>query len=92
MRTVGIRELKQNASAVIEEVSEGAVFVVTDRGRAVATLAPLKKTVLEGMQAEGRIRPARRTAKELGPALKPLKRIEATLSALIIEAREKERY
>jgi prevent-host-death family protein len=92
MRTVGIRELKQNASAVVEQVASGTTFVITDRGREVATLAPLKKTMLQRMRAEGRIRPASRSANELGPAPKPLKALNVSLSASIIAARDDERY
>ncbi|MSY48009.1 MAG: type II toxin-antitoxin system prevent-host-death family antitoxin, partial [Actinobacteria bacterium] len=36
MRQVGIRALKQNASEVIAEVTNGETIVITDRGRPVA--------------------------------------------------------
>lgn len=38
---MGIRDLKQNASAVVARVRAGESFLVTDRGRAVARLTPL---------------------------------------------------
>jgi len=40
MATVGVRELKANLSAYLKRVGAGAHLTVTDRGRAVATLAP----------------------------------------------------
>jgi prevent-host-death family protein len=40
MRSVGIRELRQNLSRYISEVREGESFVVTERGREVARLTP----------------------------------------------------
>lgn len=41
METVGIRALKQNASAVIARVAKGESIEVTDRGRPVAKIVPL---------------------------------------------------
>jgi len=41
--TVGIRELKQNASAVVARAARGEALVVTDRGRPVARLLPLER-------------------------------------------------
>jgi prevent-host-death family protein len=40
MRSVGIRELRQNLSRYIAEVRDGESFVVTERGREVARLLP----------------------------------------------------
>lgn len=38
--SVGIRELRQNLSRYIEQVKQGESFMVTERGREVARLAP----------------------------------------------------
>lgn len=43
MERVGVRELRQNLSAWLRRVREGEAFEVTDRGEAVALLAPLPK-------------------------------------------------
>lgn len=60
MGTVGIRELKQNAGAVIRRVEGGEVVEVTDRGRPVARIVPLRPaSVLDRLVAEGRATPAR---------------------------------
>jgi len=43
MAEIGIKELKATASAVIDEVQEGASFVVTKRGRPAAVLMPIEE-------------------------------------------------
>jgi prevent-host-death family protein len=40
MERVGVRELRQNLSKYLVEVKRGETFVVTERGREVARLAP----------------------------------------------------
>lgn len=40
-REVGIRELKDHASAVVDAVQSGEAVTVTRRGRAVARLVPI---------------------------------------------------
>ena len=53
MRTVGIRELKQRASAVVREVREtGAAYEVTYRGRVVARLVPVEEPEREPFDLE----------------------------------------
>jgi prevent-host-death family protein len=56
--TVGIRELRQNLSAVLKRVKAGERLVVTERGRPVALLGPVPEDPLERAIAEGRIIPA----------------------------------
>ena len=41
MEKVGIRDLKARLSLHLQRVREGATLVVTDRGREVATIAPV---------------------------------------------------
>lgn len=41
MRTIGVKELKQNASQVLRDVEAHGSYVVTVAGRPVATLAPI---------------------------------------------------
>src|SRR3954464_4398508 len=54
---VGVRELRQNLSVYLARIAKGETLEVTDRGRAVAILAPLPRpaSVLERLQAEGRL-------------------------------------
>lgn len=74
MDTVGIRELKQNASAVVAEAVGGATITITDRGRPVARLTAIAKTPLQRLLDNGRARPPLRDLLRLpvpakGPAL-----------------------
>ncbi|MGH7722660.1 MAG: type II toxin-antitoxin system Phd/YefM family antitoxin [Candidatus Dormibacteria bacterium] len=38
---MGIRDLKQNASAIVRRAASGETLEITDRGRPVAKIAPL---------------------------------------------------
>ena len=40
MRTAGVREARQNLSALLDEVRMGREVVITERGRPVARLVP----------------------------------------------------
>jgi prevent-host-death family protein len=40
VKIVGIRQLQQNASAVIREVKAGDTVEITERGRVVARIVP----------------------------------------------------
>jgi len=53
---VGVRELRQNLSICLRRVAQGETLEVTDRGRAVAILAPLPAglTAIERLVAAGR--------------------------------------
>ena len=55
MDRVGIRELRQNATAVLRRVAAGETVEVTDRGRAVARIVPMHESSrLAQLMAEGR--------------------------------------
>ena len=59
MSTVGVRELKQNASAVLRRVAAGEIVEVTDRGRPVARIVPLASPdALDRLIEEGGAIPA----------------------------------
>lgn len=91
MKTVGIRALKQNASAVVAEAAAGETVVVTDRGRPVAQLVPLPRSPLADMIASGRARLPKRSIADLPPPLKarPGQRSSAEV---LREMRDDERY
>lgn len=67
---VGIRDLKNNLSRHLENVKAGETITVTDRGKPVAKIEPVRElTNFERMLAEGRITPPsrpKRTAEEHG--------------------------
>ena len=74
MSEVGIRALKQNASAVVATAAAGEPVTITDRGRPVAQLTALPSSRLETLLAAGRGRRARRdvtalSAPDAGPDL-----------------------
>ncbi|MHB8571525.1 MAG: type II toxin-antitoxin system Phd/YefM family antitoxin [Candidatus Dormibacteria bacterium] len=54
MNRVGVRELRQNASKVLDRVKRGESVEVTERGTPVAMIVPLRPVgVLERLVAEG---------------------------------------
>jgi prevent-host-death family protein len=73
MGRVGVRELRQNASAVLRRVLAGESIEITQRGRPVAMIVPLPEPtdVIERLVAEGRARPAKGNLLDLPPPLKP---------------------
>ena len=51
---VGIRELRQQASAILRRVTAGEVVEVTEHGHPIARIVPLRRTTLDQLVAEGR--------------------------------------
>ena len=91
MHTVGVRALKQNASAVVADAAAGEVVTITDRGRAVAQLVPLPAGRLAALVAAGQARPPKGSLAELGPP--PMRRRgRQQLSETLAEMRDEERY
>ena len=71
MQKVGIRDLRQNLSSYLDRVKAGAVFEVTDRGRAVAILKPANRPedAWQQLVDAGAIFPAKASFPEFrGPA------------------------
>jgi prevent-host-death family protein len=59
--TVGLRELRENLKAFVDQAKAGEEVVITDRGKPVARiLATDAQTMFERLVAEGCIRPALR--------------------------------
>ena len=58
MERIGVRELNQHTSRVIERVRRGKVIEVTERGKPVARVIPvpigLRQGLLDRLVAEGR--------------------------------------
>ncbi len=91
MKTIGIRQLRQEASKVLQRVSSGETFEITDRGRPVALLIPLAAgTPLQRLETEGRIDPAGPDLLALGPPL-PLDETHPLPSEALARARQEER-
>jgi len=90
MTRVGIRELRQNASALIRRVIGGEDIEVTDRGRPVARIVPLRKgSVLNQMIVDGRATLARGDLLDLRPL--PPVRGKPRLSDVLARMRADER-
>ncbi len=89
MKTVGIRALKQNASALVAEAASGETIVITDRGEPVAQLMPMSPGGLAALDAAGLVRRARTSLRDLGP---PVRLDGPGLGATIEEMRSDERY
>jgi prevent-host-death family protein len=91
MKTVGIRVLKQNASAVVADAVSGEVVTITDRGRPVAQLVPLPSSRLAQLVAAQRARPAKRSLRDLA---EPPQRApgQPPLSEVLSEMRDAERF
>jgi prevent-host-death family protein len=90
MERVGVRELRQNASAILRRVAAGEVIEVTDRGRAVARIVPMHEASrLAQLVAEGR------ASSVTGDLLdvKPISRIagKPVLSRILADMRSDER-
>ena len=60
MEVIGIRELRQNASAWVAKAKAGVTIQITDRGRPVARLVPLTpaEQARDKLIAEGQLIPA----------------------------------
>ena len=90
MGRVGIRELRQNATAVLRRVSAGEIVEVTDRGRPVARIVPMHETSrLEQLQAEGRATGSSGDVLDLKP-MAPIAR-KPVLSKVLADMRADER-
>jgi antitoxin (DNA-binding transcriptional repressor) of toxin-antitoxin stability system len=91
MSTVGIRALKQNASAVVAEVVGGEVVTITDRGRPVAQITRLPIGRLQALVESGVARLPRRSARDLRmpEALRPS---APSMTDVLRSMRDDERY
>ena len=90
METVGIRELRQNASQVVARVAAGEVITITDRGRPVAQMSPLASSSIERLRERGLITPATRSFGEYCASTKPT--TGPPLSPVLQQLRDEERY
>lgn len=57
---IGIRELRQDASRVIELVEKGDIVLITKHGKPVATLNPIPKSKLQKLIDAGMVIPAKK--------------------------------
>ena len=85
--SVGIRELRQQASRVLDLVKKGEVIIVTERGRPIAEIVPIKKSKLQILLDQGAITHAK---EPFDPAV--WNRTEGPMYPNAVEEFLKERY
>ena len=88
MSRVGVRELRQSASKVLDRVRAGEVVVVTERGRAVARIYPEPDSEWDSLIESGQLRPPYGAValEDVEPSVGPV-----SGSALLAESRVNER-
>jgi prevent-host-death family protein len=91
MGKVGVRALRQDASAVLRRVAGGEQLEVTDRGRPVALIVPIPRgDALARLAVEGRLVRARADLLGLGRPLR-IRPGRERASARLARARAHER-
>jgi len=90
---LGLREANQQFSKAIKAVRAGKEVVLTERGRPVAVIKPIKdedaqEAALHAMADEGLIRPAARKGPMPAPRWRPVQVKGQPLSQTVIEDRE----
>jgi prevent-host-death family protein len=90
---LGLREANQRFSKAIKAVRAGKEVVLTERGRAIAVIKPLREadtqeTALKAMADEGLITLPSRQGPMPAPRWRPVKIKGKPLSQTIIEDRE----
>jgi prevent-host-death family protein len=95
MQSIGVRELRQDASRWLARVRAGESFVITDRGTPIAELGPLRdQDGYNALLAAGRLVPG--SGRPIDTILDELNEAvaidgEASLSTLLAEQRADER-
>jgi prevent-host-death family protein len=88
METVGVRELKIHLSRHLKRVRAGARLIVTERGRSIATIAPVDAPAdvdwAHQLVAEGR---AHWNGGKPAGAKRPPKTTRQTASSIVLEDR-----
>jgi prevent-host-death family protein len=92
MKQIGVRELNQQTSRVLERVRRGETLEITERGQLVARLVPATPVPepLQRLIADGRVAPPTIT----GPMPMPpvLGDPEVDVASVLAEMRDEERW
>ncbi len=92
MEHVGVRALKQNASAVVAAAAAGTPVTITDRGRPTALLSAIPQGRLTQLLTTGRARPPRCPGGIASLPAPAVAGFHGGLSAALRELRDSERY
>lgn len=91
MSRIGLRELSHHTSRIVSRVRAGEVIEVTDHGKPILRLVPIREgeSLRDRLIAEGRLKPARhhRLPDEISSAPQ-----DVSLSEILSEMRDEERY
>jgi prevent-host-death family protein len=93
MATVGMRELNQQTSQILDRVRAGEIIEITDRGVPIAEIRPVGRehSVLARLIADGRLAPA-----TIDPAVLPMLPMQpldgVNVADLLAADREGERW
>ena len=90
---LGLREANQQFSKAIKAVRAGKEVVLTERGRPIAVIKPIKgkdalNVALQAMVDEGLLKPASRKGPTPTPRWRPVKVKGKPLSQTVIDDRE----
>ena len=89
--SVGVRELRQSASQILDQVKEGVSVEITEHGVPVAHIVPITRSLYEEYLENGRIIPARNPNREFTlPSGKITKGKQ--LSEILIDERRSARF
>ena len=91
MQSVGVRDLRQNASKVLDAVKAGAIIEITEHGVPVARLAPIKRSLYDDYIESGLIKPAENPDWRPHPGRVKIKGSK-TSTDVLMEMRAEERY
>lgn len=91
LQSVGVRELRQNASKVLDQVKDGAIIEITEHGVPVARISPITRSLYDEYIASGLIKPAENP--DWRPTKNPVKITGSkTSTEVLMEMRAEERY
>ena len=90
-KTVGVRELRQNASQILDLVKDGQIIEITEHGVPVARIAPISRSLYEENIESGLIKPAQNPVWQ--PTRHPVKLSGSKSSTdVLLEMRAAERF
>ena len=91
IESVGVRELRQNASKVLDQVKDGAIIEITEHGVPVARILPITKSLYDEYIESGLIKPARNPDWRPHPGRAKMPGLK-TSTQVLMEMRAEERY
>lgn len=81
--TISHREMRNNSAEVLRRVEAGESFTITNHGEPVAELSPMRRSILDELEAKGQLRRATETWESLAK-IKRIKLPDGVTTADII--------